>query len=242
MYGGNEYMENYSTWRCDSVTLTQGDITDFAFFDTKPNMFYIKNPNDVQLYIGLKKMPTQKRYDFSIDANSHDAFGQPNGTGHLYILNPSNKNIVIEVYSIYEQFDISLLKNYNVNLDDISFGSEVTFPEGYVVSVDVNSVLNKITESNNILKTIESLNNEISSKLNTSINSINRITAGTSTEYDNIPKLLNKMNDLSDLLNILIDTGTDENYFNISSIILGISQLKTQNETIISLLTEIKDK
>ena len=121
---------NFSSWRVDMIEVEANGVTDFAFYDTKPNMFYIKNPNNTPLYFSMKNIATAKKYEFEIKANSYDAFGQPNGTGHLYILNPSENNVIIECYSIFDDFNMSLLKNYSVAFDKLSVEGEMALKAG----------------------------------------------------------------------------------------------------------------
>lgn len=151
----------YNSWRTDVIELQPNGLTDHAFLTTKPNLIYVKNPNNTYLYFGLKTIPTPYKYEFEILPHSYDTFGQPNGTGHLYIYNPSNETIFIEVYSQFDEFNIAILKNYSLAVNEVKVNGEMQFKPGYqlpagsnkIGSVDISqNQINALTNSMNVIK------------------------------------------------------------------------------------------
>lgn len=108
---------NNSSWRKTSVTLNSG-LNEVSFNDTKPNVFYVVNTSNTYLYFGATNIPTAKSYEWRVKPNTSDAFGKPLPTGKLYIVNPTDDVVTLEVYSDVQAFDIDLLKNLNANMDD----------------------------------------------------------------------------------------------------------------------------
>lgn len=106
-----------TTWRQQSVDVSPNGVTDVYFFDTKPNAFYVQNNSDTEIYIGMTATPTADRYDIMIDRYSSDTFGKPTACNRLYVLNPSNKQISITIYSASNMFDMMLLKNFRVAIE-----------------------------------------------------------------------------------------------------------------------------
>lgn len=106
-----------SSWRKTNTVLKSG-LNEITFNDTKPNVFYVVNTNNTYIYFGAGTIPTAQSYEWRVKPNSTDAFGRPLPTGKLYIINPTDAEINIEVYSDEQDFDISLLKNLNANMDD----------------------------------------------------------------------------------------------------------------------------
>lgn len=106
-----------TTWRQQNVDVSPNGVTDVYFFDTKPNAFYLQNNSDTEIYVGMTATPTTERYDVMIDRYSSDTFGKPTACNRLYILNPSNKQISITIYSASNMFDMMLLKNFRVAIE-----------------------------------------------------------------------------------------------------------------------------
>lgn len=106
-----------NTWRQQNLDIAPNGVTDVYFFDTKPNAFYIQNNSDTEIYIGMTATPTAEKYDVLIDRYSNDTFGKPTPCNRLYILNPSDHQISISIYSASNMFDMMLLKNFRVAIE-----------------------------------------------------------------------------------------------------------------------------
>ena len=131
--------KDLSTWREDTITIEGNEVYILDFIDTKPNMFYILNPNPAELKVAITNYPRENHYEFLVNKNSALPFGRPIGTGKLYILNTFNQPITIRVYSIADKFDLNVLKNFVVTLDNVeltagstieSFGEFASLPSG----------------------------------------------------------------------------------------------------------------
>lgn len=112
-----QQIQNKSTWRHDTYTLKPG-LNEIYFNDTRPNAFYVVNNNNTYLYVGLKNIPTDTRYERKIRPNECDCFGRPLPVDRIYIINPKDIDLYIEVSSIHENFTLELLKSINASMDD----------------------------------------------------------------------------------------------------------------------------
>lgn len=112
-----QQIQNKSTWRHDTYTLKPG-LNEIYFNDTRPNAFYVVNNNNTYLYVGLKNIPTNNRYERKIRPNECDCFGRPLPVDRIYIINPKDTELYVEVSSIHENFTLELLKSINASMDD----------------------------------------------------------------------------------------------------------------------------
>lgn len=112
-----QQIQNKSTWRHDTYTLKPG-LNEIYFNDTRPNAFYVVNNNNTYLYVGLKNIPTDTRYERKIRPNECDCFGRPLPVDRIYIINPKDIDLYIEISSIHENFTLELLKSINASMDD----------------------------------------------------------------------------------------------------------------------------
>lgn len=106
-----------STWRSDTYVLNPG-LNEIYFSDTYPNAFYIVNNNNTYLYVGLKNIPTNSRYERKIRPNECDCFGRPLPLNRIYIINPTELKLNVEISSVHENFTLELLKSINASMDD----------------------------------------------------------------------------------------------------------------------------
>lgn len=135
--------KNYSTWRRDDIEVKAGETKQFAFYDTKPNLFYIQNVNATDIYIGLQYLPTVEKYEFRIEQNSYDTVGRPLACQYINILNPSNNDIVVTVYSVSDVFEISILKNYALAINELTLDSKIEFKDGVSLPTG-NNLIGKV--------------------------------------------------------------------------------------------------
>ena len=70
------------------------------------------------MYISLTNTPTRERHDLRLKRYDSDVFGRPIPTNRMFILNDSNKKISVSVYSAENMFDMSVLKNFNVAIEE----------------------------------------------------------------------------------------------------------------------------
>lgn len=102
-----------ASWRQEDVTIGANELKTVTFNDTAPNMFFIQNTTDVALWVGITKIPTTESYERKIDANTCGTFGRPVPTRTLHILNNANKAVTITLFSVYDKFDITVLKDFS---------------------------------------------------------------------------------------------------------------------------------
>lgn len=157
---------NLSSWREDNIIVKSGECYQLSFIDTKPNMFYVQNPNNCKLKISISKIPTKTNYEFLVNPNTSEPMGRPMPTGNLYILNTGTVDANLKIYSIADKFDMNILKNFTVQLDgvtvesseQISFKEGVSLPSGNnnigIVSPDsetsgnIETIVEKVSETN----------------------------------------------------------------------------------------------
>ena len=130
---------NLSSWREDTITIGAKEVGTCDFLDTHPNQFAIQNPNNTEIYIAIAKTPNEKNYEHKIGKNANDIFGRPTPTNKIMFFNPSDKDIVLKIYSIFQPFDLMTLKNMTANIEHATvnsdgivhgFDSNVSIPSG----------------------------------------------------------------------------------------------------------------
>ena len=136
---------NSSSWREDNVRIESGECFTVSFFETKPNMFYLQNPNATNLHVGISKIPTAKSYEFKVPSNSSKAFGRPTGTQYLYIYNNGNIAAEIKLFSLNDKFDLSVLDSVSMSIDgvNVEIDSEIVVG-GFAEGVSLPSGTNQI--------------------------------------------------------------------------------------------------
>ena len=130
--------KQFSSWREQTVVCSAG-VTDIDFIDSKPNQFIIQNITNTKLYIGISKIPSEKNYELCVEKNSTETWGRPTPTGKLFVYNPTNTEVTIKVFSVYNDFDMNVLKSMKVSFGDVevttdgivkAFGDDVSLPSG----------------------------------------------------------------------------------------------------------------
>lgn len=138
-----------SSWRTQEIKLSPHEQMDIGFYDTKPNIFMVNNPNEATLKFGIAKMPTSNRYEYKINYSSSDVFGRPTGTGHLYALNDSSIEVSFTLFSITKDFDPEIMKGTNVliDLDNLETRAIITgMVEGLKLDVKDDNTLAKLDQ------------------------------------------------------------------------------------------------
>ena len=207
-----------STWRIHDIIIEPNEVYTLDFTQTNPNMFMLQNPNPSPVRIGITRIPTANKYEFSVGANTSDTFGRPIGTGRLFLYNPSSANTLsITVYSNEMNFDMSVLKGINVELGNVNvessnviggFGAGVKLPSGdnhigrVSLNVDVEEAIQsiksnsddsilKLKQSNNYLASISEKVGDISflSSINENVGAMKELITEENEKGD-IPALL----------------------------------------------------
>lgn len=143
------------SWRYQQVTISGHAMKTINFMDTSPNMFMVQNPNSATIYVGITSAPTSSNYEWKIASNTSKTFGRPISTKELFLLNTSSVDITINLFSVLDKFDLSLLADMTVNIDDNiaseikgdgiinGFGNGVSLPRGtnHLGSVSIDNAL-----------------------------------------------------------------------------------------------------
>ena len=152
--------ESQVSWRHQKVEISGYGLKTIHFMDTNPNLFMIQNPTDATLYIGITTIPTASNYEWKVAPNSSKTFGRPISTEVLYIQNITNADIKVDLFSVLDKFDLSLLTDMTVSLDDRiaaeikgdgilrGFGVGVSLPKGtnHIGEVSIAGGLSVSTE------------------------------------------------------------------------------------------------
>lgn len=142
-------------WQKQMLHLTPG-VNEVYFNDTRPNAFFIINPNNTYLFFSIYGIPSQTRFDYRIRPNSTDAFGRPLPASRLYVYNPKDVGIDIELYSDEQPFNMSLLKALNLDLDDETI-DKLKF-DGIVKGWDTEDTVNvKVDNFTDLLDRLDDL-------------------------------------------------------------------------------------
>ena len=189
--------KNLSSWREDHVTIEGGKVYTLTFLDTKPNMFYIQNPNNNILKVSIGKIPRPDSYEFKIDANSTITLGRPTPTGQIYILNDGGVSTNITVYSVVKEFDMNVLKNLAISVDNATFQSDgivrgfqqgVSVPSGSNMIGSVKVVNENFADLLNALIGIETSNVDNKTAINSILTKL-----GVYGEYNTLLPLVGAM-------------------------------------------------
>lgn len=136
--------KNVTSWRQEEITISGNALKTIHFSDTTPNMFYVQNTNDVYVLAGITKTPTETSYEYRVEKNTSMTFGRPVPTRSIHFLNPSNKDITITLFSIYDTFDINILKNTFFNMEEMGDFVYDGIIKGFSNGVSLPSGTNKI--------------------------------------------------------------------------------------------------
>ena len=185
---------NVISWKQEEIKIPGNALVTVHFDDTKPNMFMLQNPNETVLHIGITRIPTERTYEFKIDANNSSTFGRPVATDVIYILNKSNVDATVSLFSVADDFDMSILQSLSVDLSKSPIYDGII--KGYTAGVSLPSGTNHIGKvdltgslpagANNIGKVsltgaIPEGNNKIG-KVETDIKPVSMLYSGNVTE------------------------------------------------------------
>lgn len=149
-----------STWRKDNVECKKGNVTTLWFKDTQPNIMFIQNDSDTDLFVSIDHIPTRNDYAFKVKAHNNRLVARPYKTAQLYILNDGGTDISCVVWSIFDTFRPEMLNDFSV--DKIEIGSatldeminELSYDgviRGFANGVKVPEVSGIATSLNNLI-------------------------------------------------------------------------------------------
>ena len=179
-----------STWRKDNVECKKGNVTTLWFKDTQPNIMFIQNDSDTDLFVSIDHIPTRNDYAFKVKAHNNRLVARPYKTAQLYILNDGGTDISCVVWSIFDTFRPEMLNDFSVDKIDLASAtldemiSELSY-DG-VIRGFANGV--KVPEVTGIADSLTSLisNDAVANVVNlyNILNSLTTITAKLQSIYD----------------------------------------------------------
>ena len=180
-----------STWRKDNVECKKGNVTTLWFKDTQPNIMFIQNDSDTDLFVSIDHMPTRNDYAFKVKAHNNRLVARPYKTAQLYILNDGGTDVSCTVWSIFDTFRPEMLNDFSVDKIEIASDtldemiSELSY-DG-VIRGFANGV--KVPELTEIA---ESLTNLISSDAVTNVVNLYKILNSLGTITGKLQSIYNK--------------------------------------------------
>ena len=222
-------VSNRNSWRQEEVKISGNALKTITFTDTAPNMFFIQNPTDTVIHVGISHIPNSRNYEFRVPANSTITFGRPTATNQLYLLNKSNTEVTISLFSVYGDFDMSILQTLNVDLSSTpvfdgiinGYGTGVSLPTGHnhigTVAVDGNiTTVASQEEKTNFQKIKEALENLIGGANITGkfvvkdiidkLTETNKNTADAKSAVDSVKSAVDSVKSAVDIAKTAIDT------------------------------------
>ena len=149
-----------STWRKDNVECKKGNVTTLWFKDTQPNIMFIQNDSDTDLFVSIDHIPTRNDYAFKVKAHNNRLVARPYKTAQLYILNDGGTDISCVVWSIFDTFRPEMLNDFSVDKIDLASAtldemiSELSYDgviRGFANDVKVPEVADIVASLENLL-------------------------------------------------------------------------------------------
>ena len=149
-----------STWRKDNVERKKGNVTTLWFKDTQPNIMFIQNDSDTDLYVSIDHIPTRNDYAFKVKAHNNRLVARPYKTAQLYILNDGGTDVSCTVWSIFDTFRPEMLNDFSVDKIDLASAtldeiiSELSYDgviRGFANGVKVPEIADIVTSLENLL-------------------------------------------------------------------------------------------
>lgn len=199
-----------STWRKDNVECKKGNVTTLWFKDTQPNIMFIQNDSDTDLFVSIDHIPTRNDYAFKVKAHNNRLVARPYKTAQLYILNDGGLDVSCVVWSIFDTFRPEMLNDFSVDKIDLASAtldemiSELSYDgviRGFASGV-------KVPEINNI---VSSLNNLISNNTVANVVNLYNILNSLGTITDKLQSIYEKQYEIAE------STPVDVNIFSGSS-------------------------
>ena len=209
-----------STWRKDNVECKKGNVTTLWFKDTQPNIMFIQNDSDNDLYVSIDHIPSKKDYTFKVKSHNNRLVARPYKTAQIYILNDGGTDVACTVWSIYDTFRPEMLNDFSVDKIDIASAtldemiSELRY-DG-VIRGFANGV--KVPEVSGIADSLTSL---ISNNAVTNVVNLYNILNSLGTIAGKIQSIYDKQSHIEDIKPIDINTfssSSTSTVINISSV------------------------
>ena len=149
-----------STWRKDNVECKKGNVTTLWFKHTQPNIMFIQNDSDTDLYVSIDHIPTRNDYAFKVKAHNNRLVARPYKTAQLYILNDGGTDVSCTVWSIFDTFRPEMLNDFSVDKIDLASAtldemiSELSYDgviRGFANGVKVPEVADIVASLENLL-------------------------------------------------------------------------------------------
>ena len=149
-----------STWRKDNVECKKGNVTTLWFKDTQPNIMFIQNDSDTDLFVSIDHIPTRNDYAFKVKAHNNRLVARPYKTAQLYILNDGGLDVSCVVWSIFDTFRPEMLNDFSVDKIDLASAtldemiSELRYDgviRGFASGVKVPEVADIVASLENLL-------------------------------------------------------------------------------------------
>ena len=149
-----------STWRKDNVECKKGNVTTLWFKDTQPNIMFIQNDSDTDLFVSIDHIPTRNDYAFKVKAHNNRLVARPYKTAQLYILNDGGVDVSCTVWSIFDTFRPEMLNDFSVDKIDLASAtldemiSELSYDgviRGFANGVKVPEVADIVASLENLL-------------------------------------------------------------------------------------------
>ena len=187
-----------STWRKDNVECKKGNVTTLWFKDTQPNIMFIQNDSDTDLYVSIDHIPTRNDYAFKVKAHNNRLVARPYKTAQLYILNDGGTDVSCTVWSIFDTFGPEMLNDFSVDKIDLASAtldemiSELSYDgviRGFANGVKVPEIADIVASLKNLLSgnTVDNIVN-----LYKIFNELQMIGAKVNSFYNegvNVPKI-----------------------------------------------------
>ena len=217
-----------STWRKDNVECKKGNVTTLWFKDTQPNIMFIQNDSDTDLFVSIDHIPSKKDYAFKVKAHNNRLVARPYKTAQIYILNDGGTDVSCTVWSIFDTFRPEMLNDFSVDKIDIASAtldeliSELSY-DG-VVRGFANGV--KVPEINNI---VSSLNNLINDGSITNVVNLYSILNSLTTIATKLQSIYDKQYHIEDIKPLDINTfssTTTSTVIQISAIDVNVNRFR----------------
>ena len=149
-----------STWRKDNVECKKGNVTTLWFKDTQPNIMFIQNDSDTDLFVSIDHIPTRNDYAFKVKAHNNRLVARPYKTAHIYILNDGGTGVSCTVWSIFDTFRPEMLNDFSVDKIDLASAtldemiSELSYDgviRGFANGVKVPEIADIVASLKNLL-------------------------------------------------------------------------------------------
>ena len=149
-----------STWRKDNVECKKGNVTTLWFKDTHPNIMFIQNDSDTDLFVSIDHIPTRNDYAFKVKAHNNRLVARPYKTAQLYILNDGGTDVSCTVWSIFDTFRPEMLNDFSVDKIEIASAtldemiSELSYDgviRGFANGVKVPEIADIVASLENLL-------------------------------------------------------------------------------------------